>query len=141
MRVPGLIADWHSRSLVAVASAQAGQSISLILNWTPAADHSPFYYAKSQGWYEKAGIDLSIEVGKGSGVSSLKVGSGGAPFGISDLATMLVARSKGADAVALMSIYANTGQTFYWLEELWRERRRRILPAARSAIRRAMPRA
>ncbi|MFL6840786.1 MAG: ABC transporter substrate-binding protein, partial [Bradyrhizobium sp.] len=96
--------------------AQAGQSISLILNWTPAADHSPLYYAKAQGWYEKAGIDLSIEVGKGSGVSSLKVGSGGAPFGISDLATMLVARSKGADAVALMSIYANTGQTFYWLK-------------------------
>src|SRR6185312_12843952 len=101
---------------VAVAPAQAGQSVSLILNWTPAADHSPFYYAKSLGWYEKAGIDLSIEVGKGSGVSSLKVGSGGAPFGISDLATMLVARSKGADAVALMSIYANTGQTFYWLK-------------------------
>ena len=98
------------------ASAQAGQSVSLILNWTPAADHSPFYYAKAQGWYEKAGIDLSIEVGKGSGVSSLKVGSGAAPFGISDLATMLVARSKGADAVALMSIYANTGQTFYWLK-------------------------
>jgi NitT/TauT family transport system substrate-binding protein len=96
--------------------AQAGQSISLILNWTPAADHSPLYYAKAQGWYEKAGIDLSIEVGKGSGVSSLKVGSGGAQFGISDLATMLVARSKGADAVALMSIYANTGQTFYWLK-------------------------
>ena len=100
----------------AVRVAQAGQSVSLILNWTPAADHSPFYYAKAQGWYEKAGIDLSIEVGKGSGVSSLKVGSGGAPFGISDLATMLVARSKGADAVALMSIYANTGQTFYWLK-------------------------
>ncbi|HEY5129264.1 MAG TPA: ABC transporter substrate-binding protein, partial [Bradyrhizobium sp.] len=96
--------------------AHAGQSVSLILNWTPAADHSPFYYAKAQGWYEKAGIDLSIEVGKGSGVSSLKVGSGGAPFGIADLATMLVARSKGADAVALMSIYANTGQTFYWLK-------------------------
>ena len=105
-----------------IAPAQAGQSVSLILNWTPAADHSPFYYAKSQGWYEKAGIDLSIEVGKGSGVSSLKVGSGGAPFGISDLATMLVARSKGADAVALMSIYANTGQTFYWLKSYGRER-------------------
>jgi NitT/TauT family transport system substrate-binding protein len=99
-----------------VVSVQAGQSVSLNLNWTPAADHSPFYYAKSQGWYEKAGIDLSIEVGKGSGVSALKVGSGNAPFGIADLATMLVARSKGADTVALMSIYANTGQTFYWLK-------------------------
>ncbi len=96
--------------------AHAAQTINLILNWTPAADHSPFYYAKAQGWYQKAGIDLSIEVGKGSGVSSLKVGSGGAPFGIADLATMLLARGKGADAVALMSIYANTGQTFYWLK-------------------------
>src|SRR5207249_1409614 len=98
------------------APCGAAEAVNLILNWTPAADHSPFYYAKAQGWYKRPGFDLSIEVGKGSGVSSLKVGSGGAPFGISDLATMLVARSKGADAVALMSIYANTGQTFYWLK-------------------------
>jgi NitT/TauT family transport system substrate-binding protein len=97
-------------------SAQAAESVDLILNWTPTADHSPFYYAKAQGWYEQAGIDLTIESGKGSGVSSLKVGSGGSPFGIADLATALVARSKGADVVALMSIYANTGQTFYWLK-------------------------
>src|ERR1041385_2475336 len=102
--------------LASAVPAQAGQTVNLILNWTPAADHSPFYYAKAQGWYEKAGIDLAIEVGKGSGVSSLKVGSGAAPFGIADLATMLVARGKGADTVALMSIYANTGQTFYWLK-------------------------
>src|ERR1700757_756708 len=94
----------------------AAEKVNLMLNWTPTADHSPFYYAKAQGWYEKAGIDLTIETGKGSGVSSLKVGSGGSPFGIADLATMLVAKSKGADAVAVMSVYANTGQTFYWLK-------------------------
>lgn len=99
-----------------VVSSHAGEAASLVLNWTPTADHSPFYYAKAQGWYEKAGIDLTIETGKGSGVSSLKVGSGGSPFGIADLATMLVARGKGADVVAVMSIYANTGQTFYWLK-------------------------
>jgi len=102
-------------SLVA-APAGAAEKVTLVLNWTPTADHSPFYYAKAQGLYEKAGIDLTIEVGKGSGASSLKVGSGGSEFGISDLATMLVARGKGADVVALMSIYANTGQTFYWLK-------------------------
>src|SRR6266851_4296978 len=102
--------------VLAAVPSHAGEAVNLILNWTPTADHSPFYYAKSQGWYEKAGIDLTIEVGKGSGVSSLKVGSGGSPFGIADLATMLVAKSKGADDVAVMSIYANTGQTFYWLK-------------------------
>src|SRR5215831_13468308 len=103
-------------ALVWGAPAVAAEAVNLTLNWTPTADHSPFYYAKAQGWYEKAGIDLTIETGKGSGVSALKVGSGGSPFGIADLATALVARSKGADVVALMSIYANTGQTFYWLK-------------------------
>jgi NitT/TauT family transport system substrate-binding protein len=105
-------------TLLASASlpASAAESVNLILNWTPTADHAPYYYAKAQGWYEKAGIDLNIEVGKGSGVSAVKVGSGGSAFGIADLATMLVAKSKGADVVALMSVYANTGQTFYWLK-------------------------
>jgi NitT/TauT family transport system substrate-binding protein len=101
---------------LSTGAAQCGEGVTLVLNWTPAADHSPIYYARQQGWYEKAGIDLNIEVGKGSAISSLKVGSGAAAFGIADLATMLVARSKGADDVALMSIYANTGQTFYWLK-------------------------
>ena len=84
-----------------IIPAQAGQSVSLILNWTPAADHSPFYYAKSQGWYERAGIDLSIEVGKGSGVSSLKVGSGGAPFGISDLGSLMTVLNHTASSLEL----------------------------------------
>src|SRR5215468_9650698 len=73
-------------ALLTATSATAGEAVNLMLNWTPTADHSPFYYAKAQGWYEKAGIDLTIETGKGSGVSSLKVGSGGSLFGISDLA-------------------------------------------------------
>ena len=55
---------------VPAVSSHAAESVNLILNWTPTADHSPFYYAKAQGWYEKAGIDLNIEVGKGSGISS-----------------------------------------------------------------------
>ena len=103
-------------AFVLTGAAQAAERVNLLLNWTPTADHSPFYYAKGQGLYEKAGIDLTIEVGKGSGVSAQRVGSGGAAFGIADLPTALVGRSKGADVVAVMSIYANTGQTFYWLK-------------------------
>jgi NitT/TauT family transport system substrate-binding protein len=111
-KIVGLLLALAAPSLPAAAA----EPVTLTLNWTPTADHSPFYYAKAQGWYAKAGIDLAIESGKGSGVSSLKVGSGGSAFGIADLPTMLVARGKGADVVALMSIYANTGQTFYWLK-------------------------
>src|SRR5438874_12779343 len=81
LRIAGLAAALA----VSAVPANAAESVNLILNWTPTADHSPFYYAKAQGWYEKAGIDLTIETGKGSGVSSLKVGSGGSPFGIAEI--------------------------------------------------------
>jgi NitT/TauT family transport system substrate-binding protein len=37
--------------------------------------------------------------------------------------------------VALMSIYANTGQTFYWLKSHGVNGVRAIFPATRSAIR------
>lgn len=104
-------------ALLAALPAMAAEPMTLLLNWTPTADHSPFYYAKKMGLYEKAGIDLTIEVGKGSGVSSQRVGAGNVPIGIADLPTALNAKGKGADLVAVMSIYANTAQSFYWLKE------------------------
>ncbi|HWI80739.1 ABC transporter substrate-binding protein [Ramlibacter sp.] len=96
--------------------AGAAEPMSLMLNWTPTADHSPIYYAKSKGWYSEAGIDLSIEAGKGSAVSAQRVGSGGADLGISDLATSMQAKGKGANLTAVMVIYANSPQGFYWLK-------------------------
>ncbi len=104
--------------LLAVSSpfAVAADAMSLMLNWTPTADHSPIYYAKSKGWYQEAGIDLSIESGKGSGASALRVGSGGSDVGISDLPTAMQAKGKGADLKAVMVIYANSPQGFYWLK-------------------------
>ncbi|HXZ00192.1 MAG TPA: ABC transporter substrate-binding protein [Stellaceae bacterium] len=96
--------------------AAANESLTLVLNWVPTADHSPYYYARQQGLYAKAGIDLAIETGKGSGITSQRVGAGTADIGIADLATALVARSKGADLVAVMNVYANSAQGFYWLK-------------------------
>jgi NitT/TauT family transport system substrate-binding protein len=96
--------------------ATAGEKLTLVLNWVPTADHSPYYFAKQQGWYDKAGIELIIETGKGSGITSQRVGAGAADLGIADLATALVAKSKGADVVAVMNVYANSPQGFYWLK-------------------------
>lgn len=96
--------------------AVAAEKVTLVLNWVPTADHSPYYFAKQQGWYEKAGIDLAIETGKGSGITAQRVGAGSADLGIADLATALVAKSKGADIVAVMNVYANSPQGLYWLK-------------------------
>jgi NitT/TauT family transport system substrate-binding protein len=102
--------------MVSSGVAQANQKVNLLLNWFPTADHSPYYYAKAQGWYAQAGIDVSIETGRGSGVSAQRVGAGNTEFAVADMATALVAKSKGADLVAVMVVYANSPQGFYWLK-------------------------
>lgn len=102
---------------LAGGSPAAAEPLTLMLNWVPAGDHSPIYYAKQQGWYEDAGIELSLESGKGSGMSSQSVGAGQNPIGIADLPTAMIAKSKGADLVAVMAIYANSPQGFYWDKE------------------------
>jgi len=99
-----------------VSNADAAEKITLLLNWYPTADHSPYYFAKQQGWYSKAGLDVVIETGKGSGVAAQRVGAGNVELGIADMATALLAKSKGANLVAVMAVYVNSPQGFYWLK-------------------------
>lgn len=119
MTVRGLLAIAVTAALalpVADARAQAKEKVNLLLNWVPTADHSPYYYAKAQGWYDQAGLEVNIESGKGSGVSAQRVGAANTEFAIADMATALVAKSKGADLAAVMAVYANSPQGFYWLK-------------------------
>lgn len=94
--------------------ALAREKVNLVLNWVPGADHAPIFYALEQGRYEKAGIDLSVESGKGSAMSAQAVGAGASPIGISEMGTAFVANSKGANLVAVMAIYANSPFVLYW---------------------------
>ncbi len=95
-------------------SAQAAEALDFVLNWKPGGDHAPIYWARAEGWYEKAGIDLNIIEGSGSGASAKKVGVGQVPIGIMDLPTGLQNRGKGGDLVAVMNIYANSPYGLYW---------------------------
>jgi len=96
------------------SQAQAAEDVSFILNWVAGGDHAPVYWAKEQGWYDKEGINLTIEPGKGSTMSSQRVGIGKNQLGIADLGTALVNKGKGADVVAVFNIYANSPYGFYW---------------------------
>ena len=105
-------------SMVVSTSSGAGaaEKINFLLNWTPTADHSPYFYALEKGLYAAAGLEVKIEPGKGSGMSSQRVGIGKNQMGIADLATAFVAKSKGANLVAVMNVYANSPYMLYWLK-------------------------
>src|SRR5256714_1393988 len=96
--------------------AIAQQKIDFILNWVPGGDHAPYYYAKKLGWYQKEGIDLQLEPGKGSALATQKVGAGANPGGLADMAGGLGAKGKSADSVAVFNVYANSPQGMYWLK-------------------------
>ena len=102
--------------IVASAPSQAADKVNFILNWVPGADHAPYFYARAQGWYEDAGLEVKIEPGKGSAMSSQRVGIGSNDLGIAELGTALVAKSKGADLVAVMNVYAKSPFAIYWLK-------------------------
>ena len=111
---------WLAAALAVVglhcaSAAVAQERVTLVLNWVPSGDHAPLYYAIQQGWYRDAGVDLKLEIARGSGASAARVGSG-AEMGISDLGSVMVARGAGADLVAVMNIFANSPQGFYWLK-------------------------
>jgi NitT/TauT family transport system substrate-binding protein len=98
-----------------VSPVSAQERLTLVLNWVPSGDHAPLYYAIQQGWYRAAGVDVKLEIARGSGASSARVGAG-AEMGIADLGSVMVARGAGADLVAVMNIFANSPQGFYWLK-------------------------
>jgi NitT/TauT family transport system substrate-binding protein len=98
-----------------VSPASAQERVTLVLNWVPSGDHAPLYYAIQQGWYRDAGVDVRLEVARGSGASASRVGAG-AEMGISDLGSVMVAKGAAADLVAVMNIFANSPQGFYWLK-------------------------
>ena len=90
-----------------VGLAQAGQTVSFLLNWVAGGDHAPYYYARTAGRFIAERIDLNLLQGRGSSVAAQAVGAGIDQFGLADMTTVLVAIGKGADEVAIMNVYAN----------------------------------
>ncbi len=104
-------------ALAPLATPVAAQTkLDFILNWVPGGDHAPYYYAKKMGWYAKEGLEVNLEPGKGSVLSTQKVGAGANPIGLADMGSVLIAKGKGADSVAVFNVYANSPQGMYWLK-------------------------
>lgn len=109
-------AGFAAALVAGTAAAQAPTKLEFILNWVPGGDHAPYYFARKQGWYAQAGIDLVLEPGRGSALATQRVGAGANPIGLADMGGVLVAKGKGADLVAVFNVYANSPQGLYWLK-------------------------
>jgi NitT/TauT family transport system substrate-binding protein len=80
--------------------AAAADKVVLMLNWYVYGEHAPFYYGKEKGIFAAEGIELEIQEGRGSGVTTQAVAAKSANFGYVDVPTMMRAAVKGAPVVA-----------------------------------------
>lgn len=83
----------------------------LMLNWTPNAQHAGIYLAHANGWYEEAGIRLTIVEPAVTGADQV-VGSGAAQFGISQAESILPARAAGVPVVSIAAILPHNDSSF-----------------------------
>lgn len=115
MRVTGWIIA-AGLAFAAPQGAAAADKVSVALNWVPGGDHAAMYYAKKLGWYDKEGLDVSLEPGKGSIGAMQQAANGVSTFGLVDMGVAMSGKGKGADLVGVFNIYANTALGMYWLK-------------------------
>ena len=94
-------------------AAQAMEKASLRLKWLTQAQFAGFYVAKAKGFYEDAGIDLTINPGGPNLNADSLVASGADTFGLTGgVESHLAARDKGLPLVALGVLHLKTPYTF-----------------------------
>src|SRR6187401_3120600 len=82
------------------ANAAEATTATIRMDFIIGGKHAPWYVALEKGFYAKRGLAVTIQSSTGSADTVRTIGSGGADFGFADIATMMVAKSRGAPVQA-----------------------------------------
>jgi NitT/TauT family transport system substrate-binding protein len=118
---------WYATAIAVVASlavagfATAGSNqsktkVTVQLKWVTQAQFAGYYAAKAKGYYDKAGLDVTVKVGGPDIIPEQAVLGKQAEFGVDWLPSLLATRDKGGDIVNIAQIYSRSGTT----EVSWR---------------------
>jgi ABC-type nitrate/sulfonate/bicarbonate transport system substrate-binding protein len=103
----------------------APATVRLALDWTPNTNHTGFFVARHEGWYDAAGIDLRILPYSGTAPETL-IGAHQADCGISFQDSMTFAVAAGVKAVSVMAILQRTASEIAVLADSGIERPRQL---------------
>lgn len=91
-----------SMALLSALPASAAEKVSVRLKWLAQAQFAGFYVAKAKGFYDQAGLDLTINPGGPNLNVETLVASGNDTFGLAGgTETVLLAREKGLPLVCI----------------------------------------
>ncbi len=90
--------------------ASAADKVTMALNWIPEPEFGGIYAAREQGIFEKNNLDVDIKSGGAGAPTWQRVATGQVEFGVSSADEVIIARSNGADVVAIFTIYQTCPQ-------------------------------
>src|SRR6476659_299314 len=99
------------------ALLRAATPVKMTLPWLPLGTFSYSFVAKKMGFWEKRGLDVTIDRGFGSGRVCVPVDQGQYDFGVLDLAVMMNCAARGLDLVAVGGIWPRSPVGIFSLKE------------------------
>lgn len=99
------------------AIVRAATPVKMTLPWLPLGTFSYAFVAKKMGFWDKRGLDVSIDRGFGSGKVCVPVDQGQYDFGILDLAVMMNCAARKLDLVAIAGIWPRSPVGIFSLKE------------------------
>jgi NitT/TauT family transport system substrate-binding protein len=103
--------------LYAPSISRGATQVKLTLPWLPLGTFSYAFIAKAMGFWEKRGLDVTIDRGFGSGKVCVPVDQGQYDFGILDLAVMMNCAGRDLDLVAVAGIWPISPVGIFSLKE------------------------
>src|ERR671937_976710 len=103
---------------VAASSGSAKKDkVTLQLKWVTQGQFAGYYAAKAKGFYDQAGLDVTIRPGGPDIIPEQVVLGGQAQFGIDWLPSLLATRDKGGNIVNIAQVFTRSGTT----EVVWKD--------------------
>jgi ABC-type nitrate/sulfonate/bicarbonate transport system substrate-binding protein len=98
------------------AKANERTAVTLILDWTPNTNHTGFYVAQAQGYYDDANLDVTIQEPTDLQVEAV-VASGAAQFGVSYEEVFTYALADNQPLVSVAAIIQHNTSGFVTLHD------------------------
>jgi NitT/TauT family transport system substrate-binding protein len=99
------------------ADASAADAVTIQLKWVTQAQFAGYYVAKDKGFYEEAGLDVTIKAGGPDIAPPQVIAGGGADVIVDWMPSALASREKGVPLVNIAQPFKRSGMMLTCLKE------------------------
>jgi len=117
LKLAGTVGGGGALSFPMPGIVRAATPVKMTLPWLPLGTFSYAFVAKKMGFFEKRGLDVTIDRGFGSGKVCVPVDQGQYDFGIIDLGVMMNCAGRGLDLVAIAGVWPRSPVGIFSLKE------------------------